>query len=247
MHPMTLSPDLKLDDTGQLELVSSGTGPSDLFGGACFVSMCLDECGRIDAVEDSPLALTTHRQPGPPALALTSYRSMTPGRGDVVIWHRMAAAQRPIVRREEPWRRRSERSRKHLISSLGFAVCWQRCLAPGRSESIACDPACVRLSTAPAGPADIRALQRAVRATPDNVAGPSLSVLLYALAAAPAGREDRRGLHAVRGRHRAGWDASEEAHDATVEAVQAAVGAEVDGVYGAETAAGERPARQGRT
>jgi len=30
-------------------------------------------------------------------------------------------------------------------------------------------------------------------------------------------------------------DASEEAHDSTVEAVQAAVGAEVDGVYGAET------------
>ena len=30
-------------------------------------------------------------------------------------------------------------------------------------------------------------------------------------------------------------DASEEAHDATVEAVQSAVGSEVDGVYGPDT------------
>ena len=97
-------------------------------------------------------------------------------------------------------------------------------------------------SSAPAGPADIRALQRAVRANPDNVAGPNTRSRCYALAAASnwGGKTFPFGVaftQSVVGTEQDGiWgEASEEAHDATVEAVQAAVGAEVDGVYGAET------------
>jgi endolysin len=97
-------------------------------------------------------------------------------------------------------------------------------------------------ASVPSEYSDITALQRAVGAEPDNVAGADTCQRVYAVASASkwGGEHFPFGVEytqAVVGTTVDGeWgDASWEAHDATVEAVQAAVGAVVDGVYGPAT------------
>lgn len=91
---------------------------------------------------------------------------------------------------------------------------------------------------------DIRALQRAVGATADNVAGPDTRKRLHAVrqASAWAGWSFPYGVaytQSVVGTDPDGaWgDASAEAHDRAVEAIQQAVGATVDGIWGPDTEA----------
>lgn len=101
---------------------------------------------------------------------------------------------------------------------------------------------------APAAPAptpgcsDITALQRAVRADPDNVAGPDTCKRIMAVyhASGWGGREFPFGIayaQQVVGADPDGiWGRdSNAAHDRTVEAIQRAVGADVDGIWGPET------------
>ncbi len=141
---------------------------------------------------------------------------------------------------------RSRRLRGTPRSELWLAR-WERCLAAVRNQSIAYDPSRVHRLSRPAPLALLTSVPpAAVRANPER-AGPNTAC--YALAAASGvGREDSSAWpsHSPWSGPADGiWgEASEEAHDATVEAVQA-VGAEVDGVYGAGDQ--ERPARQGRT
>ena len=210
-------------------------GPSDsVWWCMLFVRMCLDECGQIDALGGVSFntAYTVNKVRQHPDAYFVSVYDAQPG--DVVIYNWDGGGTLQTIEGNTS-------SGSYGSQSAGNGV-WRRV----RNQSIAyvIRPAYTDSpsNTAPAGPADIRALQRAVRATPDNVAGPNTRSRCYALAAASewGGKTFPFGVaftQSVVGTEQDGiWgDASEEAHDATVEAVQAAVGAEVDGVYGAET------------
>jgi endolysin len=213
-----------------------------------FVSMCLDECGQIDAIGgfsfNTDYTVNKVRQ-HPDAYFVSVYDAQP---GDVVIYNwdgggtdHVGFVEKNLGGGTIQTIEGNTSSGSYGSQSAGNGV-WRRV----RSESIAyvIRPAYTDApgSSAPAGPADIRALQRAVRANPDNVAGPNTRSRCYALAAASnwGGKTFPFGVaftQSVVGTEQDGvWgEASEEAHDATVEAVQAAIGAEVDGVYGAET------------
>lgn len=94
----------------------------------------------------------------------------------------------------------------------------------------------------PTGYADVTGIQAAVGATVDNVVGPDTTKRVYAAVSASTwgGRQYPFGVayaQEVAGTTPDGvWgDASDEAHDRCVEALQRAVGAVVDGVYGPAT------------
>lgn len=224
-------------------------GPSDsVWWCMLFVSMCLDECGQIDAIGgfsfNTDYTVNKVRQ-HPDAYFVSVYDAQP---GDVVIYDwdgggtdHVGFVEKNLGGGTLQTIEGNTSSGSYGSQSAGNGV-WRRV----RNQSIAyvIRPAYTDSpsNTAPAGPADIRALQRAVRANPDNVAGPNTRSRCYALAAASnwGGKTFPFGVaftQSVVGTEQDGiWgEASEEAHDATVEAVQAAVGAEVDGVYGAET------------
>ena len=224
-------------------------GPSDsVWWCMLFVSMCLDECGQIDAIGGFSFNTdyTVNQVRKHPEAYFVSVYDAQPG--DVVIYNwdgggtdHVGFVEKNLGGGTIQTIEGNTSSGSYGSQSAGNGV-WRRV----RNQSIAyvIRPAYTDSpsNTAPAGPADIRALQRAVRATPDNVAGPNTRSRCYALAAASewGGKTFPFGVaftQSVVGTEQDGiWgDASEEAHDATVEAVQAAVGAEVDGVYGAET------------
>ena len=94
-------------------------------------------------------------------------------------------------------------------------------------------------ATTAAGYTDITALQAAVGATTDNVVGPDTTKRIYAVVAASSwgGRQFPFGVEyaqAVVGTEADGiWgDASDEAHDRVVGAMQRAVGVDDDEIYG---------------
>nr|DAU72715.1 MAG TPA: CHAP domain protein [Caudoviricetes sp.] len=215
-----------------------------------FVSMCLDECGQIDTIGgfsfNTDYTINKVRQH--PESYFVSVYDAEPG--DIVIFNwdgggtdHVGFVEKNLGGGVLQTLEGNTSSGAYGSQSAGNGV-WRRV----RSDSIACviRPAysdSAGGSSAPAsGPADIRALQQAVRAVPDNVAGPNTRARCHALAAASSwgGRTFPYGVQftqSVVGTDQDGiWgDASEEAHDATVEAVQAAVGADVDGVYGPDT------------
>ena len=213
-----------------------------------FVSMCLDECGQINAIGgfsfNTDYTVNKVRQ-HPDAYFVSVYDARP---GDVVIYDwdgggtdHVGFVEKNLGGGTLQTIEGNTSSGSYGSQSAGNGV-WRRV----RNQSIAyvIRPAYTDSpsNTAPAGPSDIRALQRAVRATPDNVAGPNTRSRCYALAAASewGGKTFPFGVaftQSVVGTEQDGiWgEGSEEAHDSTVEAVQAAVGAEVDGVYGAET------------
>ena len=224
-------------------------GPSDsVWWCMLFVSMCLDECGQIDAIGgfsfNTDYTVNKVRQ-HPDAYFVSVYDAQP---GDVVIYDwdgggtdHVGFVEKNLGGGTLQTIEGNTSSGSYGSQSAGNGV-WRRV----RNQSIAyvIRPAYTDSpsNTAPAGPADIRALQRAVRATPDNVAGPNTRSRCYALAAASewGGKTFPFGVaftQSVVGTEQDGiWgEGSEEAHDSTVEAVQTAVGAEVDGVYGAET------------
>ena len=224
-------------------------GPSDsVWWCMLFVSMCLDECGQIDAIGgfsfNTDYTVNKVRQ-HPEAYFVSVYDAQP---GDVVIFDwdgggtdHVGFVEKNLGGGTLQTIEGNTSSGSYGSQSAGNGV-WRRVrnhsiayvIRPAYSDS--------EESRAPSGPADIRALQRAVRANPDNVAGPNTRSRCYALAAASnwGGNTFPFGVaftQSVVGAEQDGiWGpASEEAHDDTVEAVQAAVGAEVDGVYGAET------------
>lgn len=223
-------------------------GPSDsVWWCMLFVSMCLDECGQIDAIGgfsfNTDYTVNKVRQ-HPDAYFVSVYDAAP---GDVVIFNwdgggtdHVGFVERNLGGGVLQTIEGNTSSGSYGSQSAGNGV-WRRV----RSESIAyvIRPAYSDSSTpTPSGPTDITALQRAVRAEADNVAGPDTRSRVYAVCAASdwAGNQFPFGVaytQAVVGAVPDGiWgDASEEAHDACVEAIQAAVGAEVDGVWGADT------------
>lgn len=211
-----------------------------------FVSMCLDECGEIDAIGgfsfNTDYTINKVRQH--PEAHFVSVYDAEPG--DVVIfnWDGGGTDHVGFVERNlgggvlQTIEGNTSRG-DYGSQSAGNGV-WRRV----RSHSIdyVIRPAYSDTSSTPAGPANIVALQQAVRTEPDNVAGPDTRARCYAVAAASnwGGKNFPFGVpftQVVVGTEPDGiWgDASEEAHDATVEAIQAAVGAEVDGIYGPDT------------
>lgn len=99
---------------------------------------------------------------------------------------------------------------------------------------------------------DVTGVQRAVRATADNVWGPDTDKRVDAVreASAYGGREHPYGVAFTQGVVGATadgvWGAkSNAAHDATVKAIQAAVGVTADGVWGAKTQAAVDAAKAG--
>lgn len=224
-------------------------GPSDsVWWCMLFVSMCLDECGQIDAIGgfsfNTDYTVNKVRQ-HPDAYFVSVYDAKP---GDVVIFDwdgggtdHVGFVEKNLGGGTLQTIEGNTSSGSYGSQSAGNGV-WRRVrnhsiayvIRPAYSDS--------EESSAPSGPADIRALQRAVRANPDNVAGPNTRSRCYALAAASnwGGNTFPFGVaftQSVVGAEQDGiWGpASEEAHDDTVEAVQSAVGSEVDGVYGAET------------
>ena len=224
-------------------------GPSEsVWWCMLFVSMCLDECGQVGAIGgfsfNTDYTVNKVRQ-HPDAYFVSVYDAQP---GDVVIYNwdgggtdHVGFVEKNLGGGTLQTIEGNTSSGDYGSQSAGNGV-WRRV----RNHSIAyvIRPAYTDApgSSSVAGPADIRALQRAVRANPDNVAGPNTRSRCYALAAASSwgGKTFPFGVaftQSVVGTTQDGvWgDASEEAHDATVEAVQAAVGSEVDGVYGADT------------
>lgn len=224
-------------------------GPSDsVWWCMLFVSMCLDECGQINAIGgfsfNTDYTVNKVRQ-HPDAYFVSVYDARP---GDVVIYDwdgggtdHVGFVEKNLGGGTLQTIEGNTSSGSYGSQSAGNGV-WRRV----RNQSIAyvIRPAYTDSpsNTAPAGPADIRALQRAVRATPDNVAGPNTRSRCYALAAASewGGKTFPFGIaftQSVVGAEEDGYwgPASEEAHDATVEAVQSAVGSEVDGIYGPDT------------
>ena len=224
-------------------------GPSDsVWWCMLFVSMCLDECGQIDAIGGFSFNTdyTVNQVRKHPDAYFVSVYDARPG--DVVIYNwdgggtdHVGFVEKNLGGGTLQTIEGNTSSGDYGSQSAGNGV-WRRVrnhsiayvIRPAYSDS--------EESSAPSGPADIRALQRAVRANPDNVAGPNTRSRCYALAAASnwGGNTFPFGVaftQSVVGTEQDGiWgEGSEEAHDSTVEAVQAAVGAEVDGVYGAET------------
>lgn len=224
-------------------------GPSDsVWWCMLFVSMCLDECGQIDAIGGFSFNTdyTVNQVRKHPEAYFVSVYDARPG--DVVIYNWDAGGTDHVGFVEKNLGggtlqtiEGNTSSGDYGSQSAGNGV-WRRV----RNHSIAyvIRPAYTdsEESSAPSGPADIRALQRAVRANPDNVAGPNTRSRCYALAAASnwGGNTFPFGVaftQSVVGTEQDGiWGpASEEAHDDTVEAVQSAVGSEVDGIYGPDT------------
>lgn len=224
-------------------------GPSDsVWWCMLFVSMCLDECGQVGAIGgfsfNTDYTVNKVRQ-HPDAYFVSVYDAQP---GDIVIYNwdgggtdHVGFVEKNLGGGTLQTIEGNTSSGDYGSQSAGNGV-WRRV----RNHSIAyvIRPAYTDApgSSSVAGPADIRALQRAVRANPDNVAGPNTRSRCYALAAASSwgGKTFPFGVaftQSVVGTTQDGvWgDASEEAHDATVEAVQAAVGSEVDGVYGPDT------------
>ena len=233
------------DRTGQQWLA----GPSDsVWWCMLFVSMCLDECGQIDAIGgfsfNTDYTVNKVRQ-HPDAYFVSVYDARP---GDVVIYNwdgggtdHVGFVEKNLGGGTLQTIEGNTSSGDYGSQSAGNGV-WRRVrnhsiayvIRPAYSDS--------EEASAPSGPADIRALQRAVRANPDNVAGPNTRSRCYALAAASnwGGNTFPFGVaftQSVVGTEQDGiWGpASEEAHDATVEAVQSAVGSEVDGIYGPDT------------
>ena len=233
------------DRTGQQWLA----GPSDsVWWCMLFVSMCLDECGQIDAIGgfsfNTDYTVNKVRQ-HPDAYFVSVYDARP---GDVVIYNwdgggtdHVGFVEKNLGGGTLQTIEGNTSSGDYGSQSAGNGV-WRRV----RNHSIAyvIRPAYTDSEepSAPSGLVDIRALQRAVRANPDNVAGPNTRSRCYALAAASnwGGNTFPFGVaftQSVVGTKEDGFwgPASEEAHDATVEAVQSAVGSEVDGIYGPDT------------
>ena len=224
-------------------------GPSDsVWWCMLFVSMCLDECGQIDAIGGFSFNTdyTVNQVRKHPDAYFVSVYDARPG--DVVIYNwdgggtdHVGFVEKNLGGGTLQTIEGNTSSGDYGSQSAGNGV-WRRV----RSHSIAyvIRPAYSdsKEPSVPSGPVDIRALQRAVRANPDNVAGPNTRSRCYALAAASnwGGNTFPFGVafaQSVVGTKEDGFwgPASEEAHDATVEAVQSAVGAEVDGIYGPDT------------
>lgn len=224
-------------------------GPSDsVWWCMLFVSMCLDECGQIDAIGGFSFNTdyTVNQVRKHPEAYFVSVYDARPG--DVVIYNwdgggtdHVGFVEKNLGGGTLQTIEGNTSSGDYGSQSAGNGV-WRRV----RNHSIAyvIRPAYSDSEevSAPSGPADIRALQRAVRANPDNVAGPNTRSRCYALAAASnwGGNTFPFGVaftQSVVGTEQDGiWGpASEEAHDDTVEAVQSAVGSEVDGIYGPDT------------
>ena len=224
-------------------------GPSDsVWWCMLFVSMCLDECGQIAAIGGFSFNTdyTVNQVRKHPEAYFVSVYDARPG--DVVIYDwdgggtdHVGFVEKNLGGGTLQTIEGNTSSGDYGSQSAGNGV-WRRVrnhsiayvIRPAYSDS--------EESSAPSGPADIRALQRAVRANPDNVAGPNTRSRCYALAAASnwGGNTFPFGVaftQSVVGTEQDGiWGpASEEAHDATVEAVQSAVGSEVDGIYGPDT------------
>lgn len=224
-------------------------GPSDsVWWCMLFVSMCLDECGQIDAIGGFSFNTdyTVNQVRKHPEAYFVSVYDARPG--DVVIYNwdgggtdHVGFVEKNLGGGTLQTIEGNTSSGDYGSQSAGNGV-WRRVrnhsiayvIRPAYSDS--------EESSVPSGPADIRALQRAVRANPDNVAGPNTRSRCYALAAASnwGGNTFPFGVaftQSVVGTEQDGiWGpASEEAHDDTVEAVQSAVGSEVDGIYGPDT------------
>ena len=233
------------DRTGQQWLA----GPSDsVWWCMLFVSMCLDECGQIDAIGGFSFNTdyTVNQVRKHPDAYFVSVYDARPG--DVVIYNwdgggtdHVGFVEKNLGGGTLQTIEGNTSSGDYGSQSAGNGV-WRRVrnhsiayvIRPAYSDS--------EEASAPSGTADIRALQRAVRANPDNVAGPNTRSRCYALAAASnwGGNTFPFGVaftQSVVGTEQDGiWGpASEEAHDDTVEAVQSAVGSEVDGIYGPDT------------
>jgi len=213
-----------------------------------FVSMCLDECGQVGAIGgfsfNTDYTVNKVRQ-HPDAYFVSVYDAQP---GDVVIYNwdgggtdHVGFVEKNLGGGTLQTIEGNTSSGDYGSQSAGNGV-WRRV----RNHSIAyvIRPAYTdsATATAKAGPVDIRALQQAVRATPDNVAGPNTRSRCYALSCASewGGKTFPFGVkftQSVVGTEQDGvWgEASEEAHDETVENVQRAVGSEVDGVYGPDT------------
>ena len=224
-------------------------GPSDsVWWCMLFVSMCLDECGQIDAIGGFSFNTdyTVNQVRKHPDAYFVSVYDARPG--DVVIYNwdgggtdHVGFVEKNLGGGTLQTIEGNTSSGDYGSQSAGNGV-WRRVrnhsiayvIRPAYSDS--------EEPSAPSGSNDIRALQRAVRANPDNVAGPNTRSRCYALAAASnwGGNTFPFGVaftQSVVGTEQDGiWGpASEEAHDATVEAVQSAVGSEVDGIYGPDT------------
>ena len=224
-------------------------GPSDsVWWCMLFVSMCLDECGQIDAIGGFSFNTdyTVNQVRKHPEAYFVSVYDARPG--DVVIYNwdgggtdHVGFVEKNLGGGTLQTIEGNTSSGDYGSQSAGNGV-WRRVrnhsiayvIRPAYSDS--------EESSDTSGPADIRALQRAVRANPDNVAGPNTRSRCYALAAASnwGGNTFPFGVaftQSVVGTEQDGiWGpASEEAHDDTVEAVQSAVGSEVDGIYGPDT------------
>lgn len=224
-------------------------GPSDsVWWCMLFVSMCLDECGQIDAIGGFSFNTdyTVNQVRKHPEAYFVSVYDAKPG--DVVIYNwdgggtdHVGFVEKNLGGGTLQTIEGNTSSGDYGSQSAGNGV-WRRVrnhsiayvIRPAYSDS--------EEPSTPSGPADIRALQRAVRANPDNVAGPNTRSRCYALAAASnwGGNTFPFGVaftQSVVGTEQDGiWGpASEDAHDDTVEAVQSAVGSEVDGIYGPDT------------
>ena len=224
-------------------------GPSDsVWWCMLFVSMCLDECGQIDSIGGFSFNTdyTVNQVRKHPDAYFVSVYDARPG--DIVIYNwdgggtdHVGFVEKNLGGGTLQTIEGNTSSGDYGSQSAGNGV-WRRV----RNHSIAyvIRPAYTDSEepSTPSGPVDIRALQRAVRANPDNVAGPNTRSRCYALAAASnwGGNTFPFGVaftQSVVGTKEDGFwgPASEEAHDATVEAVQSAVGSEVDGIYGPDT------------
>ena len=166
-------------------------GPSDsVWWCMLFVSMCLDECGQIDAIGgfsfNTDYTVNKVRQ-HPDAYFVSVYDAKP---GDVVIYNwdgggtdHVGFVEKNLGGGTLQTIEGNTSSGDYGSQSAGNGV-WRRV----RNHSIAyvIRPAYTDSEepSAPSGPVDIRALQRAVRANPDNIAGPNTRSRCYALAAA---------------------------------------------------------------
>lgn len=224
-------------------------GPSDsVWWCMLFVSMCLDECGEIDAIGgfsfNTDYTINKVRQ-HPDAYFVSVYEAQ---RGDVVIfdWTGDGATDHVgfveknlgggVLQTIEG----NTASGAEGSQSAGNGV-WRRQRSRGIAYIIR--PAYTGSGTSnSSGPSDITALQKAVRATPDNVCGEETRSHVIAVMSASnwGGNNFPYGVgftQMVVGATVDGvWgDESAACHDSTVEAIQEAVGAEVDGIYGFDT------------
>ena len=227
-------------------------GPSEsVWWCMLFVSMCLDEGGQIDTIGGFSFNTdyTVNKVRQHPESYFVSVYDAEPG--DIVIFNwdgggtdHVGFVEKNLGGGTLQTIEGNTSSGAYGSQSAGNGVwrrvrseCMEYVIRPAYSDSEESGS-----GSSSSGFADITGLQRAVRATPDNVAGPDTRSRCYALAAASnwGGKTFPFGVQytqMVVGTEQDGiWgDASEEAHDATVEAVQAAVGSEVDGVYGPDT------------